>query len=67
MSAAAAGRLVRNPSPYQEHAQQKTGNPKRFNAHACQLAGVLDLNLFWRCLQTVVHLPAVDLQSTRSP
>ena len=61
LSAAAASRLaVGNPSLI-KNMRNKTGNPKRFNAHALQqLADVLDLEFYFgdARTQTSVHLPA---------
>jgi hypothetical protein len=70
MSAAAASRLaVGNPSLI-KNMRNKTGNPKRFNAHALrQLAGVLDLEFYFGDArsQTVVHLPAGFAERTIDP
>jgi hypothetical protein len=70
LSAAAASRLaVGNPSLI-KNMRNKTGNPKRFNAHALkQLADVLDLEFYFgdARTQTVVHLPAGFAERTIEP
>ena len=70
LSAAAASRLaVGNPSLI-TNMRNKTGNPKRFNAHALkQLADVLDLEFYFgdARTQTVVHLPAGFAERTIEP